>query len=170
MKKINGILIAIGLFCFFSFTVYAEENNTSESRHQMIQAVLRFHQWANSVYGKPSMQPIKGHELKANLEKIFNPNITHWLNGDMVATSIDDLYKRFSILGHKYDSVRVILPYDEISADTFSKKVTIRYRIIFHMKDGKEKIIYALSMFKVENNRLSEFNEVSTTKLDHLHA
>lgn len=142
----------------------------TDERQNLVGAVTRFHTWANGIYGKPGEKAIAPNELRKNLETIFNPNVTHLLNGEMVATSVNDLFQRFSLLGKKYDSVTVALPYDEVSVDTDAHKVAIRYHIDFKLKDGNSKQIQALSLFKVENNRLSEFNEVSTTKVDHLHS
>lgn len=92
----------------------------------------------------------------------------HRLNGKIVAISVEDIFKRFLRLRNKYDYVLVDRPFKEILVDTENDKVAIRYQIRFHLKNGDNKNIYALTIFKIKNDQLVEFNEISSVMSDHL--
>ncbi len=134
----------------------------------LIVPVDRFYHWANGVYGSGHGAAISSDELKKNLEAIFTPDVVHYLNGKKVASGIADLQKRFLTLGDRYASVDVALPYEDSVMDARHAKISIRYSIQFISKNQQSKTLHAISIFHIKNNKISEFDEVSSVQEDHL--
>lgn len=106
--------------------------------------------------------------MRKNLKATFSPTIVHYLNGKKVASGIDDLYKRFLTLDKRYQTVTVLLPFDDYVIDQNQHKVAIQYTIHFVLQDHHKKILHAQTIFEIQDGKINKFNEVSSFEEDHL--
>ena len=160
LKKRSLFILLPLLWALFISLAQADEDLQKPIDH--------FYHWANATYGQNHTASITPEALKANLSAIFAPDIVHYLNGKKVAASVPDLYARFLKLDHKYRSVDVLLPYDDIVIDPIQHKVAIQYRIRFILPDGHEKLLHAQTIFAVRQGKITQFNEISAFEGDHL--
>jgi hypothetical protein len=162
-------ILLSSLFAFYSSLSFGcSAVHLHNKPNLLLQPINSFYQWANNTYGDGHGRSESVTELKANIDCYFAEKIIHTLNGKQVATGRNDLYQRFKILAQKYKTVTVKLPFKDILIDTVNNKVAIAYSVHFIAKSGADKTYQAQTIFRIANNKIVRFDEVSSPSEDHL--
>jgi hypothetical protein len=145
--------------------------NQDVAEAALLDPVSYFYRWTNHMFG--SHTPVNAFsplELLHRLNASFAPDARHHLNGLLVAKGIPDLYDRFIHLRRAYRSVEADVPWDEAVIDLKRRRVAVAYKVQFVTQDTKHSTtLEAQSIFTVgDDGRITQFDEVSTERRDHL--